>query len=165
MHPLELVFHGGRIHLGGVSFQHHQFLLFAIDKSFDFELTNQPFSRTKLISKYKTEFDKLFGIAVPKNDKIYKIKIEFTESLGNSAKNFFFHKSQTWSQMPNGNYILEMQCSIGREIFGFLGLMLDKVKVHQPKILKNLLIRKAKQITKIHQQNLDLNEELANADY
>jgi predicted DNA-binding transcriptional regulator YafY len=165
MYPLELVFHGGRVHLGGLAVKNKQFLLFAIDKKLQFKLTNEMFKRDKIVKKYNSDFSILFGIAAPKSNKVYKIKIEFTENFGDSAKNFFFHESQHWRKLKNGNYILELECTIGREIFGFLGICLDKVKVHKPKILKDILIKKMKQVASIHENNLELNEGIANADY
>jgi predicted DNA-binding transcriptional regulator YafY len=164
-YPLELVFHGGRLHLGGLSAEKGEFMLFAIDKGFLFQLTNETFNRKKLTDTYKEEFDKLFGIGSGKNKRVYNVKIEFTESYGNSAKNFFFHHSQKWSTLPNGNYLLELRCTLGRELFGFLGLSLDKVKVHQPKLLKDLFIKKMNQIRLIHEEDRELSEETANADY
>jgi predicted DNA-binding transcriptional regulator YafY len=165
MYPLELVFHTGRVHLSGLAVNSKQFLLFAIDETFKYHFTNEGFNRKKLMPIYNQGFDRMFGIAAPMNNRIYTIKIEYTQSLGESEYKFFLHHSQKWSRMKNGNYMVTFKCSIGRELFGYLGFMLDKIKVHQPKVLKDLFVKKAKQIAAIHEQNLELDEEVANADY
>jgi predicted DNA-binding transcriptional regulator YafY len=165
IYPLELVFHGGRVHLGGLTVTFNEFVLFAIDKTFCFQLNSETFNRKRFISSYNETFDRLFGIAAPRTNRVYNIKLEFTESYGNSAKNFFFHHSQKWRQLKNGNYMFELRSTLGREIFGFLGLSLDKVKVHQPKILKDILVKKMRQMADINEKNLELNEDVANEDY
>jgi hypothetical protein len=61
--------------------------------------------------------------------------------------------------------MFEAHCCISREVIGWLIYGLDKVKVHQPKILKDLLLKKMQQTVDLYTQNLTPNEDIANADY
>jgi hypothetical protein len=133
-----------------------------LEKSLQFSVTAEKFNRKKYEVAYHVYMKKLYGISAPINDKIYKIKIEFTESYGNSFKNFFWHESQRWEQLANGNYMLHFHCSIGRELIGFLALGLSKVKVHSPVILKNILIKKLQESIDVYKTNAPLDEEIAN---
>jgi predicted DNA-binding transcriptional regulator YafY len=164
MYPMELVFHRGRIHLSGFS-KSNQFLVFAIDKDFNYTLTNETFNRKKLLPAYKNHFEKLFGISKPANDKVYNVKLEFTKGYAESFKNFRWHHSQLWKELKNGNYMLCFQSSIGRELVGFIATGLAMVKVHQPKILKELVLKKFKETVDLYEKNVEMDGEKANEGY
>jgi hypothetical protein len=161
MYPMELIFHRGRIHLSGFG-ESYQFLIFAIDKNFDYTLTNKTFNRKKLLPAYKNKFEKLFGISQPINGKVYNIKLEFTKEYAESFKSFYWHHTQHWKEMKNGNYMLHLHCSIGRELVGFIASGLAMIKVHQPKILKELILKKLKETVDLYEKNLDMDGERAN---
>ena len=164
LYPLELVFHRGRVHIAGLSTS-NKLMIFAIDKELVFKLTNDRFNRKKLLNIYKKQFEVLFGITEPINDKIYTIKLEFTNAYARVIKSFHWHHSEKWSLLKNGNYMLELNTTIGRELVGFIAIGLDKIKVHQPKVLKDLMIKKLKQTVHILEKDLSITEEEANKDY
>lgn len=164
MFPVELVFHRGRIHLSGFS-KTNQFVIFGVDKGFHFTLTNENFNRKKLLPAYQNHFEKLFGISKPVNDKVYNVKLEFTKSFGESYKSFYWHHTQNWKELKNGNYLLCFRSSIGRELVGFIASGLAMVKVHQPKILKDLVLKKFKETVDLYEQNLEMDGERANEGY
>jgi hypothetical protein len=161
MYPVELVFHRGRVHLAGLG-KAKQLLIFAVDKDLHFKLTNETFNRTKLLADYKNHFSKLFGISIPASNKIYHIKLEFTRSYAEGTKNFYWHESQKWQELSNGNYLLSLHCSIGRELVGFIALGLAMIKVHQSKILRDLVLKKLKETVDIYEKNVEMNGERAN---
>lgn len=165
MYPLELVFHRGRVRIAGLSVTGRQFLLFGIDKTLRIALTNQSFNRKQLLAAYHQKFDRIFGISDPPNNKTYHIKIEFTKGYGETWMNYFWHHSQEWKPLKNGNYLLHLHCGIGRELVGFLADGLNKIKVHQPKILKDLLIKKLKETVAVYEQDLEIDEEKSNEGY
>ncbi len=105
-----------------------------------------------------------FGLGEPIGTRVYNIKLEFTEGYGLSIKNFYLHKTAQWKKLKNGNYMLQMNCCISRELIGFLALGLDKVKVHQPKVLKDLLVKKYKDTLGLYDGKA-LEEKRANRDY
>lgn len=139
--PMELVFHRGRVHISGIT-KAKQFLIFAIDIQLQFALTNESYNRKKYFSSYQDQFKVLYGISAAFNNKVYNIKLEFDENYGDSFKSFYWHPSQRWEKLPSGNYMLHLKCSISRELLGFIVSGLDLVQVHQPKYLKDLIIKK-----------------------
>ncbi len=162
--PMELVFHRGRIAISGIN-KKEKLLTFSIDKNFVFTLTNEQFNRKKYLNAYTEKSKEIFGISDPLNNRIYNIKLEFTDSYGASMKSFYWHHTEKWNLLKNGNYMLHLQCGIGRELVGFIATGLDKIKIHLPKILKDLMIKKFKQSSLINEKNLGVNEQLANEDY
>lgn len=160
--PMELMFHQGRIHISGFS-KNNQFLIFAIDKQFQYSLTNDTFNRKNLLDSYSKHFAKLFGISKPINDKVYNIKLEFSWNYAEGFKTFHWHSSQKWTELKNGNYILTLQCSIGRELVGFIVKGLSMIKIHHPKILKDLVLKKLKETVALYEEGLEVDEERANA--
>jgi len=166
LYPIELIFHRGRVHISGIAPAYNdKVVIYALDKNLRFRLTNETFSRKKYTKPYHQKLKAFFGISDPMNNKVYNIKLEFTHSFGESFKNFFWHESQQWKQLKNGNYMLQLQCGIGRELIGFIALGLDKVKVVQPKVLRELMIKKFKISAEINEKNLQVDEETANKDY
>jgi hypothetical protein len=142
-----------------------QFLIFALDKSLKFSLTNISFDRKKLTKNYSEKFEKRFAISDPINDKVYNIKLEFTKGYGESFQTYYWHHSRKWKLLKNGNYILELRCSIGRELIGFIAAELDKMKVHSPKILKELMVKKFKLSALVNERDLKIDEKKANQEY
>ena len=61
--------------------------------------------------------------------------------------------------------MLELHCSIGRELIGQVSLGLDKIKIHQPKILRDFILNKMALTIAIHKKDLMINEEKANSSY
>lgn len=162
--PIELLFHRGRVHLTSIEAQRHKLLIFTVDKSLKFDLTNDIFNRKKYLKTYNDQLNARFGIADSINNKIYNIKIEYSTEYGLSLKNFHLHKSAEWKKIKNGNFMLEMKCGINRELVGLIAQGLDKVKVHQPKILKDLILKKLKDSVELY-QGQNPNEIRANGDY
>lgn len=162
--PFELLFHLGRVHFAGLEIQTRKLLIYVVDKSLKIELTNDSFDRKKYIRFYNKQMDVRFGLSEPTTNKVHNIKIEFTGSYALSTMNFHWHKTAQWKKLKNGNYMLQMQCSIGRELIGFLALGLDKVKVHQPKILQNLLVKKFEDTLDLYDVRMP-DEKRANRDY
>lgn len=165
MLPIELMFHRGRVHIAGLGARDNRLLIFAVDKDLRFRLTNNTFNRKKLFPDYQQKVGVLFGISEPINNKVHHIKLEFTKGFAESFKNFFWHHTQQWQVMQNGNYMLHLHCTIGRELIGFIVFGLDKIKVHQPKTLKNLVLKKLKQNVAVYEHNLPIEEKEANKDY
>lgn len=164
VYPMHLVLHYGRLYISGLTTE-GKLVNFAVDKDTRFHLTNKTFNRQKLEATYNQQMQTVFGISDPMDPQVYDIKIEFTEKYAQSWQRYFWHASQRWELLPNGNCMLHLRCSIGRELFGFLGYGLDKVKVHQPKVLKDLYERKLQETLAIYQHNLPIDEEEANKDY
>lgn len=164
-YPMELLFHRGRVSISGIQKDTQKLLIYSVEKSLLYTLTNQQFNRKKYQTIYTKQLSVRFGTTEPLSNKVYNIKIEFTDSFGESTKDFFWHDTQQWYKLKNGNYMLEIKCCISREMIGWLMFGLDKLKVHQPETLKNLLVKKMQQTINLYTKNLIPNEAIANADY
>jgi predicted DNA-binding transcriptional regulator YafY len=165
INPMELLFHEGRLYIAGLEDKTKQLLLFVIDKNLIFTISKRVFNRKKILDNYVKQLSHRFGISSAIDNKVYNIKIEFARGYAESMMNFSWHNSKRWQELPNGNYLLHLHCSIGREMIGWLVLGLDKVKIHQPKILKHLVIQKLQQTLAVYQNNLPIDEVTANKDY
>lgn len=165
MLPMELVFHSGRLHIAGLALKTMQLLIFALDSTFKFHLTNETFNRKKYIAQYQQKTASIFGLSDPKEKRVYDVKLEFTKGFAETFKNHYWHRTQKWEQLKNGNYMLHLKCSIGRELVGFIALGLDKMKVHHPQVLKDLILKKMQQTAAIYLHNMKIDEDKANADY
>ena len=166
MNPMELLFHQGRVYIAGLEQTSQQLMLFVVEKTLVFSVYKTIFNRKPLVDKYKSQLASRFAISTGiNNNKLYNIKIEFAEGYAESMRTHIWHHSASWSQLPNGNYMLHLNCSIGRELIGWLALGLDKVKVHQPKILQDLMVQKLQQTLAVYKNNMPINEAIANKDY
>ncbi len=132
--PVELLFHQGQVYIAGLEATTGKLLIYLVNKHFSFEPTNEVFNLNKQYKKYKEQAAIRFGITEPLNSKVYHIKLEFSEGFGLAMQNNFLHHTAVWKKIKNGNYLLHMECGITRELIGFLGFGLDKVKVHQPRL-------------------------------
>ena len=79
-------------------------------------------------------------------------------------QNNFLHHTAVWKKLKTGNYMLSMHCCLTRELVGFLGFSLDKVKVHQPKVLRDLVVKKFGDTLELY-KGKEVDEERANEDY
>ncbi|MGV3529906.1 MAG: helix-turn-helix transcriptional regulator [Flavisolibacter sp.] len=162
--PIELIFHEGRLYLGGLDYNTEKLLIYSVTDALKIELSNESFSRKKYLQKYKNQLSGRFIIAEPKDGKVYDIKLEFSRGYGLSMQKVFLHRTAKWKELENGNYMLLIRCGIGRDLLGFLGHSLDQVKVHQPKELEQLVIKKLHDMLKIY-EGKEIDEDAANADY
>lgn len=162
--PMQLVFHRGRTYMAGFN-NMEKLIIFPIDRNTRFHLTNTKFNRKNLTETFHEKMGLLFGISDPIDDQVYDIEIEYTKAYGESWMRYFWHQSQQWRQLENGNYMLHLHCSIGRELVGFLGYGLDKIKVHRPQLLKEMLVEKAQRMVDLHEQDLPIDEQEANKMY
>lgn len=158
MMPLELLFHRGRVYICGLSYPNSRYVAFGVNKTLRFQLTNEVFDHKKYWAPYIKYFEGIFGISDPVSDTIYDVKLEFAALLGESFKDYYWHPSQQWTQQPNGNFILHMKCTIGRELVHFVGQGLDKVKVLQPQELQDLVTAKLERALKLYQDDLPVDE-------
>ena len=162
--PIELIITRGRVCIGGVS-NEGKIFFFTIDKQLQFKLTNEKFSRKKIYPTYKNYYDSLFGLCNPISDNVHNLKIEFTDSYGESMRTFFWHHSAKWKLLKNGNYMLSLNCSVNRLLVGFVAIGLNKIKVHQPKLLKNLVLKKLQNTVSLYVDDLEVDERVGNEGY
>lgn len=158
IYPMELLFHRGRVHIAGLEIKTEKLLICTVDKSLTLNLTNDVFSRKKYMKYYNEQMSYRFGISEPLSEKVYNIQLEFSTDYALSMKNFHWHKTAAWKELKNGNYMLEIKCCMNRELIGFVAQGLDKVKVHKPKILKDILLNKYKETIKVNLSSIQIEQ-------
>lgn len=164
LQPFEMLFHDGQVLIAGVEAATGKLLIYLINDDFSFQLTNEIFDRKRWIKKYNEQRTARFGITEPVGNKVYCIKLEFAEGYGLAMRKNFLHHTAVWKKLKNGNDMLQIKCSITRELIGFLGFSLDKVKVHAPKALKDLVLKKFGDTMRLYEGD-DVDEARANEDY
>ena len=162
--PVEMLFHYGQVFISGLEATTGKLLIYLVNNDLKFELTNDIFNRKKYDKKYKEQLVIRFCLTEPIGNKAHHIKIEFSEGYGFAMQKNFVHSTATWNKLQNGNYMLEMKCCISRDIMGMLGYSLDKVKVHQPKVLRDLVMKKFGDTLDLY-NGKEVDEERANRDY
>ena len=162
--PMEMIFHSGRVFITGLHATAKKLLVYSLYDNFKIELTDEVFNRTKHLKSYREQIDSRLTIEENKEDKIYNIKLEFSHGYGLAMQKVFIHNTAKWKELKNGNYMLEMKCGISRSLIGFIGHSLDQVKVHQPKVLRDLVIKKFRDTLDVY-NGKDIDEEKANHDY
>jgi hypothetical protein len=85
---MELLFHQ-RIYIAGIELNSQKLMIFSVEKSLQYSLTNEQFNRKKYQVIYTKQLSMRFGIAEPLSSKIYHIKVEFTDEFGEAMKDFF----------------------------------------------------------------------------
>jgi len=153
--PIYLIFHRGNHFLGGYSEDGNKFLVLDISKITNVTLTQKSFFYKKLLQQSKFELDNRFGITDNIDKLTYKIKLEFTSTTGEFIRHYFWHKSQKISQISGGNWILEMECGINRELLGWIFQWMGNVRVQSPKKLVDLYLQQLKAIHLNYEKGAD----------
>ena len=154
--PVQLLYHRGEIHLVGFTKQDNIFLVIAIEQLTDYKLTNEMFSSKHLQKKLKDDLSRRFGITENIDNRVYDIEIEFSEMTGFFMKNIFWHQSQKFKRLKNGNHLLSMKCGINRELVGWIFQWMSNAKVIKPQILKDAVRNKLEDIFELYREEKSL---------
>lgn len=150
--PLQIMYHRGVVHLAGFIKDSQKFVIIALEQIKEYHLTNNMFDSNSLLKKMDENVEKRFGITENLSDEIFNIEIEFSALTGTFIKNLFWHSTQNFKILENGNLLLSMTCGINRELVGWIFQWLSNAKVIKPEMLKNMVIAK-------HQELLDMYKE------
>ena len=104
------------------------------------------FDNRLLLDEMDKELMKRFGITENINNEIYNIEIEFTELTGTFVKNQFWHPTQKFTVLENGNYLMKLHCGINRELVGWIFQWMSNVRVLKPEILKDAVLSKYRDV-------------------
>lgn len=156
--PLQLLYHRGVVHLAGFAVVNDNFklIILGLDQIKKYKLTNKMFQNQKLLDLLKDKLVKRFGITENMDDQIYDIEIEFSKLTGEFVKHQFWHSNQSFSEMKNGNIIMKINCGINRELVGWIFQWMSNAKVIKPKILKDLVCKKYREVTDLYEKDLQL---------
>ena len=136
--PLLLIFHKGNHYVGGYAGNTDLFLTMDISKIANYELSVKTFAFKKLIQPAKKQLESRFGISNNMDDKTYPIELEFSSHMGDFVRHYYWHFTQETIPLPNGNWMMRMNCGINRELLRWLFQWMDNVRILQPKILIDL---------------------------
>jgi predicted DNA-binding transcriptional regulator YafY len=133
--PIKIIFHRGDYYL----FSKHKdsYKIFEIGQLKDVTILEKGFNLNKYSNDLAIELKNRFGVTNNMDDKIYPIKLQFSESTGNYIQKFFWHPTQRITKHKK-NFILEMECGISRELVGWIFQWMNNVKILEPKILADI---------------------------
>ena len=144
--PLQILYHRGVIHLSGIVKGKNKILAIALNQLKKYFLTNNMFDNRDLLAALRREMDNRFGITDNMNNEVYDIEIEFSELTGEFVKHHFWHQSQNFLKLCNGNYVMTLRCGINRELVGWIFQWMSNARVIKPESLQELVKEKHREI-------------------
>ena len=144
--PLQLLYHRGVVHVAGMLKDENKVLIFALEQLKKYKLTNNMFESASLLHLLENEMQTRFGITQNRDEHIYDIEIEFSKITGKYIKKQFWHSSQQFEILPNGNLILKLTCGINRELVGWIFQWMSNAKVRKPQVLKECVTEKLQEV-------------------
>jgi hypothetical protein len=135
LQPVQIIYHRGSIHLGGLISNSNKVFLIAIEQLESFELTNRSFASKETAALYQRVMNDRFGITENINDEVYDICLEFPVPTGNFVAEHLWHHSQQFEKLENGNIVMKLRCGINRELVGWLFQWMGNMIIHGPEIL------------------------------
>ena len=105
------------------------------------------------IKKIEANLSTRFGIHDSTDPKIYTIKIHISKSAGLHLSKRYFHSSQSFTQLKDGSFMMEMKCCINIELIGWVMSWLEHMKVLEPIALKEHIQERAKYIYQMYKNN------------
>ncbi len=148
--PLALKLHRGILQLCCIIERLNILYILSYDTLINFESTNDTFNPKKYSKLLAEYFITHFGITQNINDKVYKIALEFSKGTGVFVKQFFWHSTQQWTTLKNGNHLLKLHCGLSRELVGWIFQWMSNVQVCTPKLLKDMVIAKYRECLDIN---------------
>ncbi|MCW3075223.1 MAG: hypothetical protein JWP69_2292 [Flaviaesturariibacter sp.] len=137
--PLRILYHRGCIHLCGLEEATKKLMILALEQIIQYETTNDMFDASLFIENMEVQLGNRFGVTENMENRVYAIQIEFSKLTGDFVKNHFWHHSQQFDELENGNWIMNLHCGINRELVGWIFQWMSNAKVHQPLVLKELV--------------------------
>jgi predicted DNA-binding transcriptional regulator YafY len=153
LQPVQIIYHRGSIHLGGLIANSDKVFLIAIEQLEAFELTNRSFASKETAAIYQRVMNDRFGITENINDEVYDIRLEFPLPTGNFVAERTWHHSQQFEKLEKGNILMKLTCGINRELVGWLFQWMGNVTIHGPQILRS----KYQVQLSLIKENLELN--------
>ena len=153
---LSLKYHRGVLHLCTFSETINKAVIIPFDTLEEFTVTEKHFNPSKYQALIDEFFNTHFGITENINSKVYPIEIEFSKPTGLFIKQFFWHNSQKFSELKNGNVLMQLTCGINRELVGWIFQWMSNVKVKKPALLKKMVHEKFKDCLELYDKDIPL---------
>jgi predicted DNA-binding transcriptional regulator YafY len=137
--PLLILYRRGCIHLCGLIESSKKLVILALEQIFEYETTNEMFDASLWIECMEEQLNNRFGITENIDNNLYDVEIEFSELTGNFVKTHYWHHSQRFQQIANGNWLMKMHCGINRELVGWIFQWMSNAKVVKPLLLEKMV--------------------------
>ena len=108
--------------------------MFENDQQILLKIQDKTFDNKQLLKDLQELLNNRFGITKNIDDKIYDIKLEFTNVTGSLVQKYTWHHSQKFI-LHEGNYIMTMKCGINRELLGWIFQWMYNVRILEPLVL------------------------------
>ena len=105
------------------------------------------------------ELSSRFGVTKNYDDKIYNIKLRFSDNTGVYVRKFLWHETQKFKKVGI-NYEMTMTCGINRELVGWIFQWMSNVIIVEPVELKQKYNEVLKKIDKIKDNKVVINDNL-----
>ena len=154
--PLKIIYHRGTFLVAGFQKENlKEIVIYEIGQITKLKVLQDKFTFKPLNIVLQNELNKRFGITKNIDNKVYKIKLEFTNITGSLVKKYFWHHSQKFIQKSsNGNVMMTIESGINRELLGWIYQWMYNVKIIEPQILIDLCRESHNRI----KENLDKNK-------
>lgn len=149
--PLKIIYHNSDYYLGCFIKKTKKFGFFQIKQLVEYRTLrrSKQYDYEKLLVGFNTYAKTLFGVTKNIDDKIYKIKLEFSSITGTYIETFVWHHSQKIKHQDN-KVIMTLRCGINRELVGWIFMWMYNVRIVSPPELQDYYDRSIKQIEKIN---------------
>ena len=133
--PIKIIYHRGAFWVAGFAKTNiKEIAIFEISQLKKVEIQNESFIKEIFIEKLENELANRFGITKNIDDKIYDIKLEFTNITGSLVQKYTWHHSQKFN-LIGGNHFMTLRCGINRELMGWIFQWMYNVRIIEPQIL------------------------------
>ena len=141
-YPVQILYHRGVVHVSGFLEDDNQLVVLGLDQIEQYKLTNDLFENKDYVNQLETALSKRFGITQNINDEVYEIEIILSERTGRFVTKLFWHETQQFEKLKNGNFLMTMKCGLNRELVGWIFQWMSNAKVLKPELLKELVKEK-----------------------
>ena len=141
-YPVQILYHRGVVHVSGFLEDDNQLVVLGLDQIEQYKLTNDLFENKDYVNQLETALSKRFGITQNINDEVYEIEIILSERTGRFVTKLFWHETQQFEKLENGNFLMTMKCGLNRELVGWIFQWMSNAKVLKPELLKELVKEK-----------------------
>lgn len=152
-YPVQILYHRGVVHVSGFLQDDSQLVVLGLDQIKHYKLTNDLFENKDYVNQLETALSKRFGITQNINDEVYEIEIILSERTGRFVTKLFWHETQKFEKLENGNFLMTMNCGINRELIGWIFQWMSNVKVMKPNLLKDLVLEKYREMIEVYEQD------------
>ena len=76
-----------------------------------------------------------------------------SENADSFVQNQFWHQTQIFEKLDNGNILMKITCGINRELVGWIFQWMSNAKVLKPNILANMVADKLVETAQLYKEN------------